>query len=115
MDQLFRDLANHVDEGVFVIRDRLFIFANVSFARMLGRHLEEVLWVQFTDVIAPEDVPVVADRYQRRWAGESVPSDYELHFLHRDGETRVPVRMWATIGSYEGAPATLGVVRLAAT
>ena len=60
---------------------------------------------------APEDLDMVADRYRRRWAGEQVPPEYEFRLLERDGETRVPVRLWVTLGDYEAAPATLGVVR----
>lgn len=111
MDELFRQLADHVDEGVFVIRDRVFIYANPALARMLGRHLEDVIGLPFSEVVAPEDLDMVADRYRRRWAGESVPSEYEFRLLGSDGETRIPVRLWVTKGQYEAAPAIMGVVR----
>ena len=113
MDDLFKALANHIDEGVFVIRDRRFIFCNDAFTRILGRHAGEVVGVEFTDVIAPEDLDLVADRYRRRWAGEPVPPEYEFRLLGRDRETRIPVELWVVIGSYEGAPASMGVVRSA--
>lgn len=111
MDELFKALATHIDEGVFVIRDRRFIFCNNAFARILGRRTDEVVGVEFTDVIAPEDLDMVADRYRRRWAGEPVPPEYEFRLLGRDGQTRVPVRLWVTLGDYEGAPASMGVLR----
>ncbi len=63
-----------------------FIFCNEAFARILGRHTDEVVGAEFTEVIAPEDLDMVADRYRRRWAGEQVLPEYEST-LERDGET----------------------------
>lgn len=113
MEDLFKALAMHVDEGVFVIRDRHFIFCNAGFARILGRQVGEVVGVLFTEVVAPEDLDMVADRYRRRWAGEPVPPEYEFRLLHRDGSTRIPVWMWTTVGEFDGARASMAVVRTA--
>ena len=51
------------------------------------------------------------DNYRNRLSGIPVPASYEFRMLHKDGTTRVPVRMSVGIGTYRGKKASIGTVR----
>jgi rsbT co-antagonist protein RsbR len=106
----FRTIIESMDEGVFVIQGGKVAFANPAFADMLGYTVDEIVGHSFTDFVAPEDLPWVADRYTRRQAGEDVPSTYDFHLLGRD-DRRVLVYMVVTLTTYQGQTASMGTVR----
>ncbi|MCK4359109.1 MAG: PAS domain S-box protein [Candidatus Cloacimonetes bacterium] len=110
-EEKYHTLIDNIQDGVFIIQDVKMQFVNESFARMVGYIVEETIGMDFRQLIAPEDIEIVADRYRRRQAGEDVPGEYEFRMLHKDGVTRVIVRMNVGLVNYQGKLASMGTVK----
>ncbi|MBN1448176.1 MAG: PAS domain S-box protein [Bacteroidetes bacterium] len=106
----YRALVEHSQDGVFIIRDGLLLFVNRALADLTGYDPEEMVARPMTDFIAPEDRRNVTDRYERRMAGEDVPTRYEFSILHRSGHRR---RVQLSVGRipYEDDYAAMGTVK----
>jgi len=107
-EEKHRTLIDNIQDGVFIIQDVEIQFGNEAFARMAGYTVEEITGMDFRQLVAPEDLEMVADRYRRRQAGEDVPREYELRLLHKDGKTRVFVNMNVGLIDYRGRVASMG-------
>jgi PAS domain S-box-containing protein len=110
-EEKYRTLVDRIHDGVFIIQDDKMQFVNDAFAHMVGYAVGEVLGMHFRELVAPEDIELVADRYRRRQAGEEVPSSYEFRMLHKDQNTRLTVEMEVSLISYQGKVASMGTVR----
>ena len=109
-EEKYRMLIDNIHDGVFIIQDAKIQFANASFAKMAGYGVEEVVGKDFNELVAPEDMEMVADRYYRRQAGEDVQQEYEFRILHRDGRTRIIVNMNVGLITFSGRVASMGTV-----
>jgi len=99
----YRVLFEHIQDGVFVLREARVIFVNDILAELIGYGPDELIGQTFTDVIAPEDRDMVRDRYRRRLAGEDVEHAYELRLIHKNGVDRLHVLL--NIGVIRGGAA----------
>ncbi|VVB86143.1 Methyl sulfide methyltransferase-associated sensor [uncultured archaeon] len=109
-EEKYRTLIENIQDGVFLIQDGKIEFANEAFARMCGYTVEEVIGKDFRELVAPEDLEMVVNRYFRRQAGENVPREYEFHGLKKDG-TRTTVNMNVGLITYRGKAASMGTVK----
>ncbi|KCZ71993.1 PAS domain S-box [Candidatus Methanoperedens nitroreducens] len=110
-EEKYRTLIDNIQDGVFIIQDAEIQFVNEAFARMAGYAVEEVIGKHFRELVAPEYMGMVADRYYRRQAGEDIPREYEFRILHRDGKARIIVNMNVGLISYRGRVASMGTVK----
>ena len=110
-EEKYRTLIDNIQDGVFIIQDGKIQFANESFARVGGYTMEEVIGKDFRELVAPEDLEMVAERYQRRQAREDVPKEYEFRMLQRDGKTRTLVNMNVGLITYRGRVASMGTAK----
>jgi len=110
-EEKYRTLIDNIQDGVFIIQDAEMKFANEAFARMVGYTVEEIIGMDFRELIAPEDSEMVADRYHRRQAGEDIPREYEFCMLHKDRVTRVIVNMNVGVINYRGKIASMGTMK----
>jgi PAS domain S-box-containing protein len=109
-EELHRTLVEMAHDGIVIIQDEKFVFANPSFARLLGCELEEVLGASLWDWVADGELERVRERYRARIAGEDVPSMYESAMKHRDGR-QIPVEISAVRVSLQGRFADQVVMR----
>ncbi len=109
-EEKYRMLIENIQEGVFIIQDTKFQYVNEAFARTSGYKAGEITGRNFKDLVAPEDFEMVADRYSRRQAGESVPDEYEFHVMRKDG-TRIVVNMNVGLVTYRGRVASMGILK----
>jgi PAS domain S-box-containing protein len=86
-------------------------FVNEAFVKIVGYTVDEFAGMDFRQLIAPEDVDMVVDRYRRRQAGENIGSEYEFRMLHKDGVTRVFVNMSVGFVDFRGDIASMGTVK----
>ncbi len=106
----YRHVVDLMPEGLWVIdAESRTTFANPTMAAMLGYTVREMMGRPLADFVAPEDVPLLAQRIEHRRRGAADQHDFS--FLRRDGAA-----VWTAIstvpllgddGSYQGA---LGVV-----
>ena len=102
----FRKLLEHVPDGVVVLRDSQFVYANPAAARILGYDAPvELIGVHYSAIVRPEELPHSVERVKRMAAGE-LPSRNERPMVRRDGSTVYAETMgFAT--EFDGAPATV--------
>ncbi|SNQ62585.1 PAS domain-containing hybrid sensor histidine kinase/response regulator [Candidatus Methanoperedens nitratireducens] len=109
-EEKYRTLIENIQDGVFLIQDGKIEFANEAFARMCGYTVEEVIGKDFRELVAPEDLEMVVNRYFRRQAGEDVLREYEFHGIKKDG-TRTTVNINVGLITYRGKVASIGTVK----
>ncbi|NLV28130.1 MAG: PAS domain S-box protein [Methanomicrobiales archaeon] len=109
-EEQLRVLIDHIQDGVFLAQDGILLMSNEVQAAMLGYCVEEVCGMSITDLIAPEDRDLVLERHYNRLSGQKPPESYEYNLLHRDGKTRIPIRMSVGIGTYQDRPAVIGTL-----
>lgn len=109
-ENLYRCLVERSNDGVVVLQDRLIKFVNRRFVELSGFSEEELLETIFTDHLAPDEIPNLLGRYEKRMAGEPVPPVYETAVTRKDG-TRLPFEVSAAVMPFNGRPADLIWVR----
>ncbi|MBW2179794.1 MAG: PAS domain S-box protein [Deltaproteobacteria bacterium] len=109
-EQKYRDVVELSSDGIAIIQDSLVKFANRCLCEIIGYKVEEINDTPFTDYFPPDELDKVADRYQRRMAGEDVESMYETKLIHRNG-TIIPIEINVGVISYKDSPAELAFVR----
>ena len=95
--------------GVYIIKDGIIEFANDKFAQIYGYEKSELIGMQSSDLVHPEDRPVIEEMRQKRLKGEKVPSEYELRGLKKNGDTIWVMRSFSLI-NYKDGPAISGIV-----
>jgi two-component system cell cycle sensor histidine kinase/response regulator CckA len=110
-EEKYRMLIDNIQDGVFIIQDDMIQFANEAFASMCGYTVQEVIGKDFRELVAPEDLGIVLDRYHRRQSSEDVPHEYEFHMLHRDRRAEILVNMNVGLITFRGHIASMGTVK----
>ncbi len=110
-EEKYRTLIDNLQDGAFIIQDGKMQFVNEAFAKIADYTVEEVIGVDFQQLIAPQDRAMVSERYRRRQRGEDVPGEYEFQILHKDGITTSTVNIKAEVVNYRGRIASMGTIR----
>jgi len=105
-----RALIETATDGIAIIQDNTFKFANPAMEQLSGYSAAEMLGLPFLSTIAPEEQERVTEIYQKRMIGEDVPTIYETIGVDKDGK-RIPVEINVSVFSYEGSPAELVLIR----
>jgi PAS domain S-box-containing protein len=105
-EEKYKTLTTSSLTGIFIHQDGKFVFVNDRFAKIHGYTTEELLGMDYQSLIHPDDREVIAERVSRRLKGESVPYQYEVRRLKKDGET-IWCEMIVTAIEYRGMPAIM--------
>jgi PAS domain S-box-containing protein len=84
-EQLHRTLIEDSLEGVVITQDFNFTFMNKVFCNMMGYTMEELMGMEPTYILAPEDRERVISYHSKRMQGEEVPHIYVADFIRKDG------------------------------
>ncbi len=106
----YSSLVEQAKDGVVIVQDNVFTFANRAMAEISGHAVEEIVGMPFLDMVAPESKDLIARRYELRMSGEKVPHTYETKIQCKDGTIR-DVELTPAIIHYRGKPANMGVIR----
>lgn len=109
-EQKYRDVVELSNDGIAIIQNGNIKFINKYLSEIMGYGIEEITNTPFTEYFPPDELTQVADRYQRRMAGEDVESVYETKLIHKDG-TIIPIEINVGIITYQDEPAELAFVR----
>jgi PAS domain S-box-containing protein len=105
----FRALAQTTTAAIFMHRGGKFIYANPAGEAMTGYTHEEILGMEFWNVVHPDYVELIKERGRARLRGEDLPPEYEFKIVKKDGEER-----WAAMTAgpveYEGTPTIIGTL-----
>jgi len=106
-EEKYKALTINSLTGIFIHQDGRFVFVNYRFATMHGYTVEELLGKEYKVLLHPDYREVIAERVSKRLKGESVPYQYEVQRLKKDGET-IWCEMIAAAIEYRGKPAIMG-------
>ena len=96
--------------GVYINRDGKIDFANDKFAAIYGYSKNELIGMDSTILVHPEDRPMVKELREKRLRGETVPSEYEIRGLKKNGDTIWVMRSLSVI-NYKDGLAISGIVQ----
>jgi Amt family ammonium transporter len=80
----YRTLVENSNVGVFILEKKRCVYANESFARMLGHQPEELVRQLFRDLVRPELQSMCDECLGRLARGESTTESREWSLIHRD-------------------------------
>lgn len=102
----YRSIVENGSEGILIAAGGKVVYANPFLERSLGRKLEELRDVPFTNFIHPDDVGRVVDNHLRRLRGEAAEQHYTFRIIAADGRV-VWLELSAVALEWEGQAATL--------
>lgn len=105
-EQRYREVVDNVSEGIIVVQDESFVFANAAATALAGFAWEEMRGRPFAGFVYPEDLQMVAERYRQRLAGEAFEPRYEFRIQKKDG-TPVWAQLSGVVIQWNGRPANL--------
>lgn len=106
-EERFRIVAENARAVFGIVQGKRFVYANPFLAELSGYSVEEILSMDFVEMVHPDYREQVADYARRRQLGEPVPAHYEFAMVTKAGETR-----WMDfapgLSEYRGRPAIVG-------
>ncbi len=109
-EEKYRNLVERANDGIAIIQDALIKYINPRLSEICGYTFDEVAGKPFSIFIYPDETPKVVDHYQRRLAGEEIPSIYETAIRHRNG-SKVDIEFNASVITYQEKPTGFVIVR----
>ncbi|MGD8922680.1 MAG: PAS domain S-box protein, partial [Candidatus Zixiibacteriota bacterium] len=110
IEEAYRTLVDHSLQGLLILQDGRVVFANETFARMVGYSVEELLGFdadKSSEILAPGQREMVLQRIQDRLSGKPVPDKYEFSGRRKDGSV-FWMEVYASLTQYAGKPAIQG-------
>ncbi|HEX9181886.1 MAG TPA: PAS domain S-box protein [Burkholderiales bacterium] len=105
-EERYRNVTENIGDGILVVQDARFAYANRSLLALLGYTWDEVRGRDFMPFVHPDFRALVLENYRRRLAGQDVAPRYEFQVLNRQGDP-VWVELGAVVIQWDGRPATL--------
>ena len=103
-EHIYSVIAEGGYEGIVIVKDLRFVFANRRITEITGYTVDEVNKIAVEKVIDMKYLAMAMERYHRRMAGEYVPAVYEIAVIAKDGRT-IPVEISNAKVEYQGGPA----------
>jgi len=108
-EQNYSSLVEDALIGVYIIKDGIIEFANDKFAAIYGYEKDALIGMRSSDLVHPEDRPMIEEMRQKRLQGKKVPSEYEIRGLKKNGDTIWVMRSFSLI-NYKDGLAISGIV-----
>ena len=108
-EEKYSTLVENSLTGIYIDQDGKIVFANKRFAQIYGYASNEILGMEASRLVHPEDAALVDGIRIRRLEGEGAPLEYEARGLRKDGES-IWIKRRNTRIEYHGKPAVLGNV-----
>ncbi|MGH7336345.1 MAG: PAS domain-containing protein, partial [Myxococcota bacterium] len=84
----YRLAFEHAPEAIVVAQDGRIQLANLAAERLAAAGKGELVGRPFTELVHPDDLPALLDRYQRRLQGDYSDAAYQFRLVDRQGEVR---------------------------
>ncbi|RDE14531.1 MAG: hypothetical protein C4K47_04130 [Candidatus Thorarchaeota archaeon] len=103
----YRALAEEMTQGLVIVKDDRYVYANKAFAEMLGYSPKEIVDMSSSkawSLVQPEDQGILRQYGADRRAGKKAPSHYRYRLVARNGSTHW-VEAFVTETDFGGSPA----------
>jgi two-component system cell cycle sensor histidine kinase/response regulator CckA len=110
-EENFRALAENAYDAIFItIGEGLQAYANKRASEITGYSVAELLKSSIKDLVHPDELGKIMERYKKRLAGELIPHQYETIIIRKDGKS-LPIELTAAKTIWQGQPAALVIIR----
>lgn len=110
-EESFHALADNANDGILVSdQDGFHVYANRRMSEITGHAVEDLVGLHFRDILPPDEVSKVAERFKKRVEGESAPRQYETALRRKDGSL-VPVEITSSRTTWRGKFGVIVIVR----
>lgn len=110
-EESFHALADNANDGILVSDQAGFhVYANRRMSEIIGYGVDDLVGMHFRDLLPPEELSKVAERFKKRVEGESAPWQYETVLQRKDGSL-VPVEITSSRTTWRGKFGVIVIVR----
>jgi PAS domain S-box-containing protein len=111
-EENFRTLAENANDGILIAagEEGVNLYANKRAAEITGYSVTELQDIGLRQLVAPDQVKKVTDRYKRRLAGKNVPSQYEAKLVRKNKEI-FSAELSSARSAWKGEPASIILIR----
>ncbi|MBN1533713.1 MAG: PAS domain S-box protein [Spirochaetes bacterium] len=99
-------IMENAHEVIMVIQEMKVRYMNPQFTAKMGYRFEEILQMQFLDLVRPEDRDLVLQNYQGLLEGRHIPPVFSFRVMDSNG-SQLWVETHTTAITWEGRPAVL--------
>jgi PAS domain S-box-containing protein len=103
-------LVEQSNEGVLIVQDGMYKYANRTMAEIAGYPIEELMGKEWPFGVDEEDWDRAKERYSLQSKRKSVPEVYELRIKRKDGK-KIEAEISVGIVMYEGQTAEMVTIR----
>jgi PAS domain S-box-containing protein len=108
-EETFYDLAERLPVGVFVAKDRKFIYVNEKLAEMHGYTVDEIVGKKgMKDLVHPEDLPCLKERLMKLLSGKPASEVVTFRGITKTGQIVHLERHEFHFTNWEGRPVIIG-------
>jgi two-component system cell cycle sensor histidine kinase/response regulator CckA len=105
-DAMFAALLERANDGIAIVQDTRLVYANDRLGELTDYPTQELIGKHIRDLVHPDEIGLVAERYRRRITGEEIQAVYESALQTRGGE-RVDIEVNAGVIPFRGSVADL--------
>lgn len=109
-EEKYRTLVENANDGIVIIQDGRYVYANPSVIALFGGTREDLLGRPFTDYVADSEVERLTRFYENRMMGLESLTMYETTFKTKSGEP-VPAEVSAAMIRFRGREADQVIIR----
>ncbi len=108
----YERLANNANDAIAIItgKDGRHVFVNKRMEEISGYTKSNLLKLSFREVIHPDDIDRINQRYVERIAGQKIADRIETKLVDKQGYP-VPVEIIDSLTDWNGQPAVLVIIR----
>ncbi|MDD2654932.1 MAG: PAS domain S-box protein [Candidatus Omnitrophica bacterium] len=106
----YSTLVEQAKDGVFIVQQGIFRFANKAMIDITGYSFEEILGMRFLDMVAPESRLIIGEKYKLGMADQRSTTFCEFKLKCKNGEVR-EVELSDNVIQYKGMVGEMGILR----
>ena len=106
----YKTLVEEINDGYFVVQNKVIVFANQAFCNMHGYGLQEVLGGNFSDFVAPGDREKIVGIYKKGLEERTSPRTFEYLRLTKKKEA-YPTEIQSKVAQYDNSISRIGICR----
>ncbi|NSW44234.1 MAG: PAS domain S-box protein [Bacteroidales bacterium] len=107
-EEKFKALSDSTTASIFIYQNDKFIYCNPATSDLTGYTTEELLNINFWDVVHPDYKELVKERGRMRLKGIPQPPNYDFKIVRKNGEERWIKFSAGYLTNYKGKPAAIG-------
>jgi PAS domain S-box-containing protein len=109
----FRAIAENANDGILIEAgdgNPRYSYANSKASDMIGYSIDELRNMGYKDLVHPDEIERIGQRYKRRMAGKPVTPYYETILVKKD-RTNLPVEVTGSKTFWREQPAVMIIIR----